>query len=359
MRTFLGKLVVAAALLGVLGLPIVYVHAEEAILHLKSGLRLRGDVTRLDDEVVLRNAAGETRFKIEDIERIEPVGAEAPDAQPVPTVAPAPPKEAVADTGEEESLAPAAWLSDDDILRLKLGELTRDGPAERLQVRFKRRSGQTELPDEVLALLRKRQDFDPRWAEILTRGRPNEQLQLIVRETGIRYLDRIEVRNDPDAFRMYRRQVLPLVSKSCARSGCHGGTSARVFRFPIGSSSNDAYTYTSFALLDEMKTAHGPLIDREHVEKSPLLTYMLPRENNPRAHPPVGRGPSFKPVLRDKSDPRYAQVVDWINFLLLPRPDYELTYQNAYRGPFELTVPPEAAPSADASRVPDGDEPSE
>lgn len=331
--------------------------AELADVYLRSGLVLRGEVTRSGDEVVVRNAAGELRLAAADVARIVPVGA----PETAPATAPAGAEEdaeAEAEEAEEAAgaegagLAPAPPLSERDIQRLKLGELTLDGPPEPVRVRFRRRGQQKDVVSEVLAELRQRPDFKTAWAEVLGRGRPEEKLQLILRETGLKHADRLEVLNDPAAFAMFRRRVLPLVTRGCARSGCHAGTAARAFRFPVGSATGETYAYTTFVLLEQMQTRHGPLLDRASPEQSVLLAYMLPREDNPRAHPPTGRGPSFRPVLRGKDDPGYRAVADWINFLLVPRPDYGLEYRNPYPGPFAPEAPGAQAGQPQAGAAP-------
>lgn len=325
--------------------------AELADVHLKSGLVLRGDVTSTDGEVVVRNALGEVRFPLADVARIVPLRgtpAEPPASAPASAPSTAPGTSAPAgDSGADDELPPPPRISADDINRLRLGELTLDGAPEDVRFRFLRHAGQEDLTTEVLELLRMREDYEPGWERILTRGPPAAQLQLIIRTTGLSHADRVQLQSDPHAFALFRRRVLPLIERGCARSGCHAGTTARAFRFPIGTRESDAYVYTSFVLLDQMQTAHGPLIDRVIPEDSVLLSYMLPREGNPRPHPPVGRGPRFKPTIRPRSE-EYQAVADWINFLLTPAPDYGLEYDHPYRGPFDLTEPSDT-PAADES----------
>jgi len=349
--------------------------AELADLYLRSGLRLRGDVVVAGEVVILRNAAGEVRIPRLEVERLVWVPAEAAsqpalEAASTPTTAPvetepAPdvsvPGPAGRPTGGE--LPPAPPISKRDIQRLKLHELRRDDPPELVRVQFDRRGRQRDLALEVLEELRKRTDFDPRWEQVLTRGQPHEKLQLIIRETGTRYADRIEILSDPEVFLIYRQRVLPLINNSCARSGCHAGTTARAFRLPIGSKTGDSYAYTTFAVLDAMQGSQGLLIDREKPEDSLLLSYLLPPERNPRPHPPVGRGPSFRAVIWGREDPQYEIVLDWIKRLARPRPEYELEYENLYAVPLGVTpaarevepVPPAATEEAGTDGPPPED----
>ncbi len=323
----------------------VAAQAELADVYLRDGLRLRGDVTEADDVVILRNAAGELRLDATDVERIVVVEAAAADAPE--------PEDAAEDVADEDApavpelpgpdgqLMPAPPLSKEDIQKLRLHELFLTGPPEKVQVEFERHGRQQDLSTQVLEELRRRDDFRDTWEQVLTRGQPHERLQLILRETGMEYADRIKVRSDPTVFATFRRRVLPLVHRGCARSGCHAGTAARVFRFPLGSRNSETYAYTSFVLLDQMVSEQGRLIDRDVPEDSVLVRYMLPPESIEDGHPDPGRGPSFKPMIRSRTDPSYALVVEWIQSLVVPRPDYGLDYENPYAGRVQAPAPAE------------------
>ena len=255
-------------------------------------------------------------------------------------------------------MSPAPPLTDEDIQRLKLGELRLDGPAEPVRVRFLRKGKQRDLATEVLETLRRRSDFKPEWEEVLTRGQPYEKLQLILSLTGLEHADRVVIDNDPAVFATFRRRVLPLVNKGCARSGCHSGKGGRDFRFPLGSPTSDTYAYTTFVLLDELETEHGPLIDRVNPEESELLYYMMRPEDSDRGHPPVKRGPGFKAVIRDRDDRQFNAVLDWINSLRVPRPEYGLKYKNPYAGRLPAAhVAGEAPVSGAAKELPPESQP--
>lgn len=327
--------------------------AELADVYLKSGLHLRGDVTATDTEIIVRNAAGEVRLAPADVVRIAPVGSTGspPDTSPALATSQAASQPAVPPARSE--IAPAPPISDQDIQRLKIAELDLDGPPDPVRVRFLRKGRQRDLATEVLERLRRRADYQPEWEDILNRGQPHEKLQLILRETGTEHLDRIVVESDPSTFAQFRRRVLPLVNRGCARAGCHGGRTARLFRFPQGSPSSDTYAYTTFVLLDELDTPDGPLLNRTNPEDSQLLYYLMPSELSERGHPPVGKGPSFKPMLRDVTDRHYLAVLEWINSLLVPRPEYGLKYKNPYAGRLSQAADSEAALPAESQPAPE------
>ncbi len=329
--------------------------AELSDVYLKNGLRLRADVTIDGDELIVRNLAGELRLPRADVERIVPVAA-PPAATPPEPGLPPDQDDGQPATPVDGDFAPPPPLSKRDIQRLKMLELTLNGDAEQVRVRFTRKGKQLDLPDQVLEEVRARPDFRPEWEQILTRGQPHERLQLILRLTGTEHADRIDIQSDPEAFAMYRQRVLPLINRGCARTGCHAGKSARVFRFPIGSGSSVRCAYTSFVLLDQMRTDDGPLLNRAKPSESVLLDYLSLPAGADRGHPVVDGGPKFKPVIHSVGDRDYQYVLEWLDFLMVPHPDYELEYHNPY------ATPPTSQPTPEYP-VEDGpvseDEPSE
>lgn len=361
--------------------------AELADVYLKTGLRLRGDVTVTDSEVIIRNALGESRYPRDQVARIVPV-AEAPQPEPIrpdepPTttqpageaaeistqpaggaaetqpsgemgaVEPGEGPEGAAET-QPAGLPPPPLLSERDIQRLKFSELRVDGPPERLRIRIEGRDLR-DISQEVLTALQQRRGFLARWEDILLRGQPHERLQLIAQTTGTQYIDSLKIVGDPAVFDEFRRRVLPVVIRGCARHGCHAGDQAVGFRFPEGPQRTDEFAYTTFALLERMATQHGPLINRMNpeggmLEGSVLLSHMLPPEHNPQSHPPVEGRRRWQPTLRGRDNPTYERIRDWVNSLRTPRPRYGLEYDfpdwvTAHAAAEEPTeAPPEADP---------------
>lgn len=361
-------------------------YADRAEVRLKDGTTLRGDVDVLADELVIRNAAGEVRYKRSLVDRIERVEAAAtidddyawnfkvlrPDdveghyalaeylnskarwdllarqAEYVLRIAPdhqnarlllnqalarlkeagvAPTSEPseVDDNDPDGKIAPQPLLSKRDIDRIRLGEYATDGLPEVVQVRFMRQPGQKRVDEVVADELREKPDHDPRWLKTLERGRPHEQLQVVLRATGMKYADQIELKTELHKFEQFRKTVLPLLSKGCARVGCHSGATAEVFRFPKAAKSSDPYIFTTFLLFDRMETRVGPMIDRAAPDQSALLKFLVPAPVN-RSHPHPDVKGRFSPPLRGVNDRQYKAVVEWIRSLRTPRPDYELEY---------------------------------
>lgn len=220
-------------------------------------------------------------------------------------------------------LASPPLLSDRDVQRLRIGELiSNDGQIERLRVSFNRKAGQRDLIDEVAEELKTRTGVDPTDVRVLEHGRAPDQLRVILRYTGMKHADRIEIEEDPQVFETFRRDILPVLYNGCARSGCHGGEAAKVFRLPprnVGR--KDAATYTAFAILDALETRDGaPVINRRDPTASPLLGYLLPNSAE-SAHVNVRR---FQPVAQSNRDRSYEMFLEWIRTLKSPRPDYGL-----------------------------------
>lgn len=363
--------------------------AEQALVVLKDGRRLVGDVTQTDAEIVLKNAAGELRLSRDEVERIIPVAPrerkpavddeaatrKAQDAEFEKLVAALPADDVnghfvlaqwaqdrgrwdlvarqcrqvlshkpahlearellkKAETRERDGSSPTGRrmlprvlpLSDRDIERLRLYEFPRAGEPERVRVKFRKKGNEPELAAVVIAELEREGALEPTMRRRLEKGRPHEQLQAILQTTDMKYADRIEIESDLKVFDSFRRRVLPMVTSGCAKSGCHGGEAAAVFRLPTQGGSKEALAHTSFVILDRMQTTNGALIDRESPERSLLLQYMLPASETDNPHPPMPRAHRFSPVIQNQRDPDYAMIVDWIRSLRTPHPGYELEY---------------------------------
>lgn len=403
-------LLAAAALAGRLGNVI-----------LKDGTRLRGDITESPTEIIVRNSAGEVRLARDKVARIEYLAAPLPIEQDyearrrvlapsdvdghyalaewcrerrrydlvkrqceyVLSLQPDHPNaamllaeaeqktaEAGPDSDGGKPIAPAPLMSERDINRLRLAEMRFGEGAEspRVHVRFLRKRGEPDLEDLVRRELRERGERNPEWEQTLQSGRPLEKLEVILRATGLKFADRIEVRGDTEPFETFKRRVLPLVVQNCARAGCHSGVTAKAIRFPSAASASDGYAYAVFALLDQLEPAYAtntidqrdasverpqraPLISRDLPETSLLLDYMLPPSVAARSHPAVKRG-RVTPAFTGLRDPDYETVLKWINMLRVPRPDYGLEYKFP-----EWALPDTAASHPTSATGPDPDSP--
>lgn len=330
--------------------------ADWADIYLRSGLVLRAEIEEEPDAIVIRNEAGTARIPSAEIARIERLPhaptSRAPSEASAPATAPSsrPPGSATqpgesltattsapaedgapADDEErprEGGFPPPPLVSPRDIQRLRINELKLSGPPEKVRVRLGDRGQKVDLARRVMQQLESRPEADPQLLRVLARGEPHEKLQAIVKATGTQYADEIEIQSDPEVFALFKQQIAPRIMRGCARSGCHGGSDAQVFRFPAVSASNDATVYTLFAMLNELKPSSGALLDRTAPDQSRLLTYMLPVADNPAPHPAAAdRKVKYMPLLKGRNDPQAALIESWIASLRRPRPDYALEYQ--------------------------------
>jgi hypothetical protein len=114
---------------------------------------------------------------------------------------------------------------------------------------------------------------------------PTQQVQVIRQYTGNAFANRIEILSDPLVFRRFK-QVLPVIERGCATTGCHGGdTPAK----PFGLRSSLAYPeqslYTQFLILDRVSMGRNRLIDRDNPQDSLILQYGLPSRYGQLTHP--------------------------------------------------------------------------
>lgn len=251
--------------------------------------------------------------------------------------------------------APVPLLGKQDILRLKLFELSLLGDPEDLRVKFKTKRGQGDVARQFVEMVRGQENFDANWEQRFLRSKPNEQLRDIARVSGAKFADQIEIDDDPAVFSTFRRKILPLIARGCIRSGCHGSAAESDFRLPAASR-GDAAVYTAFALLDATYTRYGPLLNRDDPNASVLLSFMMPQEGNDQPHPPVKRGARVAPVIRSSRDTNYDLVQRWIASLRVPHPEYGLEYALPRAPSTQPASMPASAPKKRTQSTPAGNE---
>lgn len=336
---------VSVALLALTGAMAARSEAQTGTIVFRDGAKARGDVMESPAEIVLTTPYGTRRFSRANVLRIDydaqdgpqiekPVApATRPAAPRVPSSGPAvEPKNGEPATRPSRQVfkgpLPPTPLSDRDINRLKLAEYPLDGDPQTVHVEFTKKRGEPTVESLVEKAIADSHSDEPDWKRILDKGHAPEKLQLVLRTTGLRHADRINVRGDTETFAEFRKKVLPLAMRGCGRTGCHGGNTTEYFRFPSGAQSTDDFVYTSFYVLDSIQTPLGPMLDRDLPEESALLKYMLPPKDAGKAvHPPV-KNAKVIPTIESRESREYRDVVSWINSLRVPHPDYKLTYQS-------------------------------
>lgn len=150
---------------------------------------------------------------------------------------------------------------------------------------------------------------------------------------------KVRILNDPQSIAEFKRQIQPMILRGCASQNCHGGAGAGGLALLTGQAASDQIAYTNFFILQKYtrKSTEGAggsvfggserrLIDRTRGEQSLLANYGLPREIAELDHPLVNGRP-IDPLFRDKNDPGYKALLQWMNKSLVQiEPDYGITY---------------------------------
>ncbi len=199
-------------------------------------------------------------------------------------------------------------LTKEQINRIRMAELK---PDETVPVRFKG-DVLAQYQEQVLATKEDRDAF-----RSLTN---REKVTEILKSTGTSLADSIEIGGDPEALRVFRTDVMPLVRTGCATTKCHGGPEAPKIR--LYAQDTPAAVYTNFYALDSFDNTEGkPMFDRQYPEDSLFMNYLLgDAANRELAHP--GKIPA---LVRDTDDRRYQRVFSWVKDVLkLHREDPEI-----------------------------------
>lgn len=218
-------------------------------------------------------------------------------------------------------IKPEMLVSEEDIYRIRLEEL-REG--DRVRVEFR-----DDVIDRFIERMTGRDEFRRPRAEERFRSLPRrDQVMYILDKTdrndsAIR--EDILIKSDPGVMREFRGRIWPIISRSCGASKCHGGAEVRGnFKVINIAGRGDRIDYTNFLLIDGVARGSRRLIDRSRPEESLLLEYGLPPQQARYKHP-VKLSP---PPFRDRQDPAYQRVLDWLESLDGPEhPNYRLEYK--------------------------------
>lgn len=150
-----------------------------------------------------------------------------------------------------------------------------------------------------------------------------QKLHVMASYKGAKFADKVEIESDPEIYVEFRRNVLPIVLRGCATSGCHpagpdGTAGFRLFKDPKRTAGT---TYADFLMLNEVDVGDEPLINRGKPENSYLLTYMLPSKDVR----PAQRHPGnidMRPIFQSRKTPGFVRIRKWIASLKHPVEDY-------------------------------------
>ena len=168
---------------------------------------------------------------------------------------------------------------------------------------------------------------------------PVEQAMRILSEGDDDIRRQVRVTSDPSSLVEFKRFVQPIVLSGCATTACHGGPGGGGLLL-YAPADSDAVAYTNFYILTQYESraaatrsnqgifgsAMRRLVERGHGDGSLLANYGLPTNVAELDHPLVG-GKPVQSIFRNKGDPRYEQVVRWMDETLARiEPDYKLDF---------------------------------
>jgi len=173
---------------------------------------------------------------------------------------------------------------------------------------FGGRNGMPEGRDEIRDFLRA-----PGW----------QQLDLFFKMRARGYYEKAEIQDEPEPLSQWRRNIhrryvqgyffrhfgnLPIDAEIVYRE-------TQVGEIPMFGRGRDEDTvaYTNFYILTQMTIDGIPVIDRQNPEESILLQWGLPREDARFDAPEDIEG--WQPHFRDEDDPRFVEMVEWIQSL--------------------------------------------
>src|SRR5439155_24468417 len=92
------------------------------------------------------------------------------------------------------------------------------------------------------------------------------KLARIVADGGEEYVDRVEIKSDPEVFMTFKNKVMPILITNCSTSTCHGkpGGDRTGFRIFDEATRPPESVYTNFLQLDEYESGRYHMIDRAH-----------------------------------------------------------------------------------------------
>ena len=141
---------------------------------------------------------------------------------------------------------------------------------------------------------------------------------------------RVKVSDDPPAMLTFRKRIHRLyVLNYCGATNCHGGGEGGDLQLFRERPTHVATVYTNFFMLNSFKAKFRyDIIDRDKPSRSLLIQYSLPPADALEPHPQVeGWVPLLHPQRGTRLDPRALMVIDWINTLYRPSPDYMIEFK--------------------------------
>lgn len=242
---------------------------------------------------------------------------------------------ALAEEGDDAPADGTRVLTKDEVNRIRFKELLTfrvqqpDEPDswERIRVNVPRAVAE----EFIKAMSGKRFYEGPEARQRFMKLSPDRKLHEMARESGEQFMDKVEIRADPEVFLDFRRRVLPRIMQGCATANCHGGVAGDKIGLKLinDPKKSELMTYQNFLLLDEITFDYQQgadrrryyMIDRARPAESVLLAWLTRADQTsvPVAHPGDAK---VEPIFVNTRNAGYQGIHEWIDSLRLPRPDY-------------------------------------
>jgi len=152
---------------------------------------------------------------------------------------------------------------------------------------------------------------------------PAQKVHYIAKYTGPKFVERVEVKSDPEVFTEFRRNVLPFVIRGCATGGCHNSMTKEAYGFRLfkDAKRTPATMYANFVVLSDYANESGMMINRNAPQNSLLANYLLEADqvSVENRHPGDVK---YRPPFKNRKNPRYQRILDWMASLKIPAEDY-------------------------------------
>ncbi|HWM29082.1 MAG TPA: hypothetical protein VNQ14_11530 [Woeseiaceae bacterium] len=282
-----------------------------------------------------------------------------PEVTPLwqPTTQPADDDDTVAADVPDVDITKPATLTPEQISRIRYLEIramrTDDVEPDRVTVKISK-----DVIEEFLLSMEGHEDFrGAKPKREFNKMTPPQKLHAIAHYKGASFADKVLIESDPEVFVEFKKQVLPLVLRTCATSGCHTTTNrdAEGFALINDPKRTEQSVYANFIILNDIEVNKRKMIDRSQPENSLLLTYMLPR-SEVRVELRHPGDIEYQLALPSRKHRRHDLLLRWIESLKHPTEDYGVHLlprdENLAEEPIDLDAEPTTQPADATDREP-------
>lgn len=160
-------------------------------------------------------------------------------------------------------------------------------------------------------------------AQEVLRLTPIQLANAILQQGSPALRSQVQILNDPVPMVQFRQKVQRTISTGCAT--CHSpDKAATAGHYVLYPGDSDAAAYSNFLILQKTALNSGgverEMVNRTVPDSSLILLYLLPPELVDGGHP---KAPLYHGAIKNRSDPRYAEVLSWIKSLSPLPPNYD------------------------------------